>query len=423
MKSTRPRALFLLCIVLAWLWVACAPPPAAGPVPAMATVRVTVPPAPTSAPSRTATPAPTTAPTAALPSAAITSILIKPIETGPVIAAMRFPFSAANLQSFQPAVMDAYKLNAGAISYSKTVGFALPMVITTTNPIVLMNSPLKTAPTRNTQEFATKSIGIGTLVTGRALPLAGRTAGTPAGTAPELKAGTYVVAIEKDEVFFVDSANNKVSAGKAQLRTIAGRVIESPETIITVKDICWAWQTDDRGAIQVCTEASLRDALEKDGTYAILTKEMEVAVDDLVGSKLLKKEEINWKNGTIADLEGTLATEKQRASFLAAPVVRDPSPKPADGALLGAVQVSLEIDLKHPNGSVSRIPPGAYAVRLYEAGSKHPYVQFFSADSKLKPIQAAAEEVQRRGVLPGQTEEPLAIIYHWCFLCWCMPPD
>jgi hypothetical protein len=72
---------------------------------------------------------------------------------------------------------------------------------------------------------------------------------------------------------------------------------------------------------------------------------------------------------------------------------------------------------------VNKIPPGAYAVRIYGAGTRRPYAQFVPADTRLKPIQVDADEVQRRGTLPGQTEEPLAIIYHWCFIRWCFPPD
>jgi len=285
-------------------------------------------------------------------------------------------------------LLKSYGLNVEDVNTTKTATYALFQ----SGSIVLMTAPLKKpAGDLNSSNGAI----IGVLQAMRALPLSGK---------QELPNDVYLVGVKQGLIFFVSNTNRFSPSLKADLRTMT-RNVTDPETIITIKDICYSWQTT-----QVCTLPSPTDALTPDESKD-MKERVSATIQELVNAKLVSSDDLN-ASGAIPDVEGSAAVDKRQASALIVPIKNYPqntngNQPPTATTLLGGAKVILPIDV----GKL--VPAGTYAVKAQSSDSG----SFYSID-KTTVINLPAKFIQVRGP-STPAESPMAIIvgiHFWlCF--------
>ncbi|HJS20522.1 MAG TPA: hypothetical protein VJ785_17370, partial [Anaerolineales bacterium] len=232
---------------------------------------------------------------------------------------------------------------------------------------------------------------IGGLIAERSLPLIDA-------DIEALPVGEYQVKVQQGLMHFIDSNGEEYSTTlEADIRTIEPRVVDPPETIITIMDICYSWQH-----IQICTQPSPNEALTPEEIDTIQTR-MQEAVDALGNQGTLDPEEINIE-GTIPDVLGDNAAQLQQASVLAAPTVTFPEgvDEPVDGALLGVVVVLFDIEKE----GYPPLVEGMYAVFAESQGTNEWAGDFVPVENNGAAALIPATYVEVR----GEIEEPLAIV-------------
>ena len=299
----------------------------------------------------------------------------------------------------------------------RRVTFSLPAIAQTGGAAVILSStPPLQPPTPARIELRQNDIVIGFLETRRELPM------VSGGNVDNqtLPVGSYRVTWRQDQVLLIDTSSGQAFPSKPVVRLMP-RDVGVPETIITLKDVCYSWHF-----AQVCVELSIQAALESD-EQAKISEATQATVDALAKQGLLEPADINVSGG-IADLLGRAAREQQPANAIVAPAARippEPGAPPASGTptsdavLVGALTLFEQVDLPGADGRRVAVPPGSYAVHATQSGTQW-MARLGSADGKRFDVLAEHRSV--RGQAAGPPEPPVAILFDFCLGSWfCMP--
>lgn len=308
-------------------------------------------------------------------------------------------------------LLRAYGLSLQDVKTGKTVTFAVPPISTSVpcdQKVLMMNSPLVA------NKPISDTLVVGTLVLNCELDLPDTIVldHRPSKLPPD----SYLVQVnEAQSLIVLLSSQGGAYALHATPRTLK-RLVSSPESVITYKDICFAWNmSPGKSYNQYCVPLSPMQNFDK-STQAALVAEMDRAVQALAVGGQLRRADIDTSR-TVPDTEGNQSVESQQASLLAAPVARLASNRPdgpTTGDLLGAVDVLLDVQVP----GYPTLPRGYYAVRAVEYGKHQLMARFTRQDGW--SIDIPAEYLETLGVAPGQAPESVAILRNLCFPWICI---
>jgi hypothetical protein len=303
-------------------------------------------------------------------------------------------------------VLGEYGLSKESVNTTKTVASALPAIVLQSQDadgVLMLSAPLNKAPIETIDPLfnSDKGVPVGVLQTERVLPV-----GDPAGLPRDI----YLVLVRKGKLLFINGDNKEFSGpsvGPDQLRRMR-RVVDPPETTISLKDVCYSWRSKE-GSIQVCADEPAPQSALTSTEAQTITNTMQDSVNALQNAGLLNADDINVA-GVLPDVASQAAVDRRQANLLVAPTRKfsfDPGAEPVDGALLGVVDVLLDAELHGV-----QVPKGAYVVRATR--SENEWQGRFVREDGLR-IDVPARVVEVR----GQIEEPLVILLgFWLIFCF-----